>query len=809
MTGKAKIAISAIALLWSVAAHAETLTLDARQAPPAPRENLLKMGASTSPSGQVLKANDHYLTIDGKPVLPVMGEFHYTRFPAQYWEEQLLKMKAAGVTVVATYIIWQHHEERPGVFDWSGDRDLRHFIQLAQKHGLYVYLRPGPWSHAEVRFGGLPDWVVDSVPTRGNDPTYLSYVDAFYAQVAKQAKGLLWKDGGPVIGIQIENEYNRTGPLQGRDHISKLKEMLIANGFDLPLYTVTGWDNAVFPRGEVIPVFGSYVDEPWSASASILPPKSSYMFQFGVRNEKGLGAQGRTSNQDDGARDTDITPFFGAEYGGGVPQMYRRRPIITPDDIADMVITKIGSGVNLLGYYMFQGGQNPGGYPSRDESVATGGFNDVPKLGYDFQAPLGQYGQAHPVLNRLQPLHYFLEAFGDRLAPMGVYAPKVTPASTDDLKTLRWAFRGDGRSGFVFVNNHIRQYDTASHADTRFEIALGNETLSFPAQGVTVEKGDAFIWPVHFDLSGVDLLWATAQPITRIDDGQGDLYVFASSGKIKPEFAFDAAKIRSVSGAALKKQDGRIHLTTEPGKIISITDTNGKLARILLLSEAQSQKMTQASINGRSHLILSEAQVFADGAKGVEFRQTDNTFKFEIYPDFSKDKSASLALKSEKRNGAFRGYSAMAAPVQLTAEVNVLRTAGKAPPLKTYGPRNTPVVPEPESFGASAAWTIKLPAKALESVADVYMDVDYEGDVARLFSGPEMLDDEYFIGKTWRIGLKRYASKLDKPLIVTVMPLRQDSKVYFDASVKPTFEDGQVARLKSVTLKPEYRLLIQ
>lgn len=797
-----------LALMWSVAS-AETVRVDAQIAPPAPRDGLLKMGTGLSPSGQVISVTDRYLTLNGKPVLPVMGEFHYTRFPEQYWEEQLLKMKAAGVTVVATYVIWQHHEERHGDFDWSRDRNLRKFIQLAQKNGLYVYLRPGPWAHAEVRFGGIPDWVVDAVPTRSNDPTYLGYVDAFFTQIAEQTKGLLWKDGGPVIGIQIENEYNRTGPLQGREHIARLKEMLRAHGFDLPLYTVTGWDNAVFPRGEVIPVFGTYVDEPWSAAAGILPPKSSYLFQFGVRNEKGLGAQGRTSTQDDGARDTDITPFFGAEYGGGVPQMYRRRPLISPDDIADMVITKVGSGVNLLGYYMFQGGQNPPGSPSRDESMASGGYNDVPRLGYDFQAPLGQYGQARPVLNKLKPIHAFLQAFGDRLAPMNVYAPEIKPAAADDLKTLRWAFRGDGRSGFVFVNNHVRQHATPAHPDTRFEIKLSDKSVTLPSKGMTVEEGAAFIWPVHFDLSGIDLLWATAQPVTKFDDGKGDLYVFATTGQIEPEFVFDAQAIRTITGAQNARQGAQIRVTSCTGRIVSVVGANGKSARFLLLTEAQAQSLTTVTVRGRPHLILSAAHVFGNTEGGATLRQTDPQFRFAIYPYLSNNLTSNLKLKFEPSKGLFQNWGALAPPVKLSAEWQLLRQAGKAPPLKTWGPRNTPIVPEPESFGASAAWTVKAPQEALRGVSDVYLDVDYQGDVARLFSGSQMLDDEYYIGSTWRIGLKRYANKLTEPLTLSVMPLREDSKVYFDASVKPQFTDGQVARIDAIRLTPEYELTLK
>jgi len=800
------VAVAALALCGPLA-QAETLSLDAHQAPPAPRDGLLNMGTALSPSGQSLTVNDRYLMIDGKPVLPVMGEFHYTRFPHQYWEEQLLKMKAAGVNVVATYVIWQHHEEKPGVFDWSGDRDLRHFIELAHKHGLYVYLRPGPWAHAEVRFGGLPDWVVDSTPTRGNDPVYLSYVEAYYQQVFAQVRGLLWKDGGPVIGLQLENEYNRNGPMQGRDHIARLKQMAMAAGFDVPLYSVTGWDNAVFPRGEVIPVFGSYVDEPWSASTATLPPKTSYLFQFGVRNEQGLGAQGRTSTQDDGARDADITPFFGAEYGGGVPPMYRRRPLIAPEDISAMALTKVGSGVNLLGYYMFQGGQNPAGQPSRNETIATGSPNDVPRFGYDFQAPLGQYGQAHPVLNSLKPLHAFLQAFGDRLAPMAVYGPEVKPRAADDLETLRWAFRGDGQSGFLFVNNHIRQYATPRHSDVRFEIRLADRRLTLPA--VTIEPGDNFLWPVQFDLSGVTLTYATAQPVTKISDGQGDLYVFATTGRIAPQFMFAADQAATVRGGTRRMTPDGVMVTPRLGEITTVTRRNGQSARFLTLSKAQAEHLSVLEVQGRPRLVLSEAEAFGGADGGIELRQTAPQFDLYLYPQPEQPLTASLKLTPLRHTSVFAAYRASAPEVRLTVTPEVLRPAGKAPALKMHGPRNTPGIPAPESFGAAAAWTLQVPPEALKDVADIFLDIRYEGDVARLFSGPVMLDDTYYDGRVWRIGLKRYANRLTKPLTVQIMPLREDSTIYLDPSVRPQFTDGQVARIAAVQLVPEYRLSVQ
>ena len=144
------------------------------------------------------------------------GQFHFSRYPHQYWEEELLKMKAAGVQVVSSYIIWIHHEEIQGQFDWSGDRNLGEFIRLCGKNRLLVIVRIGPWAHAEARNGGFPDWVQRMPHKRSNDPQYLAAVDAFYRQIAQQLKGQFWKDGGPVIGVQLENEYALQGPVKAR-----------------------------------------------------------------------------------------------------------------------------------------------------------------------------------------------------------------------------------------------------------------------------------------------------------------------------------------------------------------------------------------------------------------------------------------------------------------------------------------------------------------------------------------------------------------------------------------------------------------
>ena len=154
--------------------------------------------------------NSQYLMKDGRSWFPVMGEMHYSRYKEDLWEESLRKMKAGGLEIVSAYVIWLHHEEEKGVFDFSGCRNLKRFVELCGRVGIKVLLRLGPWVHGECRNGGFPDWVVDlgeaGVKLRSDDETYLSYVRRYWTQVAKQVKGQMDKDGGPIIGVQLENE---------------------------------------------------------------------------------------------------------------------------------------------------------------------------------------------------------------------------------------------------------------------------------------------------------------------------------------------------------------------------------------------------------------------------------------------------------------------------------------------------------------------------------------------------------------------------------------------------------------------------
>jgi len=137
-------------------AAASPLFLDATTPKREAAAEPFRLGTAHRPDGRELLADRRSLLLDGRPWLPVMGEFHYSRYPAAEWRDELLKMKAGGIDIVASYVFWIHHEEIENSFDWSERRSLRAFVECCREVGLLAVVRCGPWCHGEVRNGGLP-----------------------------------------------------------------------------------------------------------------------------------------------------------------------------------------------------------------------------------------------------------------------------------------------------------------------------------------------------------------------------------------------------------------------------------------------------------------------------------------------------------------------------------------------------------------------------------------------------------------------------------------------------------------------------
>ena len=808
-------------------AQSSTLVrIDASQPYTEPGPARYEGGAARSPSGSTIAVNSRYLVRDGKPWLPVVGEFHYSRYPASRWEEELLKMKASGVDVVATYVIWIHHEEIEGQFDWGGQRDLRAFAQLCAKHGMYLEPRIGPWAHGEVRNGGFPDWLLKKGPTRVNDPVYLKYVRRWYGQIGQQLNGLMWKDGGPVIGIQLENEYSGRGPGAGTEHILELKSLAIESGLDVPLYLVTGWDNAAVPERAVIPVYGGYPDAPWDASLTKLPPSEVYAFRFNSRVASNMGALGGAGKSSAETSAQAPVPYFTAEIGGGNEVTYHRRPIIGPDDIAAMFPVMLGSGVNLYGTYMFQGGQNPEGKLSTlQESQATGYPNDLPVKSYDFQAPLGEFGEERASLRKLKVFQYFLNDFGEDLAPMTVHAPDRLPANPADFSVTRAALRSRGDAGFIFVNNYVRNYRMPARSGVQFEISLPHGALRVPRRPVDVPSGSYFIWPFNLRSGGIIIRYSTAQLFTRIASGGASTLYFVAIPGIPVEFALDpdtVGTIKTTSGEIVRDSGMTVVIGLKPGaeSFIDVEARDGKKTRLIVLTQQEAENAWKVRLGNsmREHLLISAQDFFADlesRAERIHLRSRGSSkFGFSITPPISETPQANLPVTRTESSDRIARFIAEAPERKPALQYSQVKTAGDAPPVAigpapSWRPRGVAQAPEEAVWATAARWSITLPPDALEGLSELYLQVGYHGDVARLTAGNELLDDNFYNGQLWSIGLRRFIDRGIHSFQLNVLPLRSDAPVYLEQGQRPAFgKNGQIGKLDDLRLVPEYELVL-
>ncbi len=788
---------------------------------PEPTSVPTQLGSNRAPDGNTLDVNNQYLTHNGKPWIPVMGEFHYSRYPEAYWEEEILKMKASGVNVIATYVIWIHHEEIEGQFDWNGQRNLRKFAELCAKHDMLLYPRIGPWVHGEARNGGFPDWVLKNSPVRSNNLIYLSEVKKFYAQIGEQLHGLLWKDGGPVIGIQIENEYAANGPGQGREHLAALKQLALESGLDVPFYTVTGWDNAVVPDDLFLPVYGGYPDAPWDASINVLPPAEIYSFRFTSRVAANMGVIGGdtiTGSGNDAALRSKV-PFLTAEVGGGIEDTYHRRPLLFPDDVPAMIPVMIGSGANMLGYYMFHGGDNPEGkLTTLQESQRTGYPTDVPTKSYDFQAPLGEFGQMNATLRKLKLDHYFLKDFGAQLATEPAMAPIQQPFGPADTSVLRASVRFKNRSGFLFVNNYIREQQMPPREHTQFELRLREGSLFVPSSQITIPANSFFYWPVNLQIGGATLRYATAQPILRFCQGNDTYLFFAETEGVASEFAFrleDKRAIQAFSGST-REESGLLQIyNVHPSTGTAITVHNSEQSsHIVLLSAADAKKLWRVNLNGHDQLVLTDAQVYADGARLV-LRQIDKpSFSVKLFPPILLTANQGNSERSEEvQDGLFRSLSWRFPEHKIAITSAQVRPFGGAP-VPVFGPkfpwRSSAVVMKPDesSFSGAAEWNLTIPGSSLNGLSDIYLAVNYRGDVARFMDGDRLLSDNFFNGAEWRIGLKRFLSGgAAHTFRLQILPFGNELPIFFEpGSAALPEKNGSKGTLQSIVAAPEYEL---
>jgi len=338
---------------------------------------------------------------DGKPVQIHSGEMHFARVPEAYWRQRLQMMKAMGLNTVATYVFWNYQETSPGVWDFKTDnRNIAEFIKIAGEEGMMVILRPGPYACAEWEFGGYPWWLqkVKSLVIRSYNQPFLDSCRTYINHLAAQVKNLQITHGGPIIMVQVENEFGsyvaQRKDISLEDHkkySAAIKQQLIDAGFDVPLFTADG--SSLFNGGTI---------------SGALPTAN------GEDNIENLKKVVNEYHNGEG-------PYMVAEfYPGWLDHWAEPFQKVSTESVVAQTEKYLKAGVSF-NYYMIHGGTNfaftSGANYDEKHDIQT----DI--TSYDYDAPISEPGWATPKYMALREL--FQKSVSYKIPPIPAPIPVI------------------------------------------------------------------------------------------------------------------------------------------------------------------------------------------------------------------------------------------------------------------------------------------------------------------------------------------------------------------------------------------------
>lgn len=359
-------------------------------------------------TAHTVTVRDGHFVLDGKPVQIISGEMHYPRIPRPYWRDRLMKAKAMGLNAVTVYAFWNVHEPHPGQWNFSGQYDVAEFIRTAQQAGLYVILRPGPYVCAEWSFGGYPNWLLKdpSIQVRSLDPRFMRAAEDYLNHLGQQLKPLLWTNGGPIIAVQVENEYGSYG--NDKAYLEAMKQANIDAGLGgVVLYTGDGpgdW-NGTLPELPAAIDIGPGDAESGFAALRKFRPNSPLMYA------------------------AEFYPGWFDQWG---------KPHATGAPIGEQLkdldwILSHGYSVSL---YMFHGGTDWG---FMNGANASGKNFEPQTTSYDYSAPLDEAGNPTPHYYALRDLFQKFQP-GVKLPAVPTLMPLISVAPFKlELSSSLWS----------------------------------------------------------------------------------------------------------------------------------------------------------------------------------------------------------------------------------------------------------------------------------------------------------------------------------------------------------------------------------
>ena len=347
--------------------------------------------------------------LNGKPFVVKAAEIHYPRIPKPYWEHRIKMCKALGMNTVCIYIFWNIHEQREGEFDFTGNNDVAEFCRLAQRNGMYVIVRPGPYVCAEWEMGGLPWWLLKKkdIKLRERDPYFMERVKIFEQKVGEQLAGLTIQNGGPIIMVQVENEYGSYG--EDKPYVSEIRDCLRGiYGKELALFQCD-WSSNFEKNG--------LDDLTWTMNF-------------------GTGANINDQFRRLGELRPNAPKMCSEFWSGWFDKWGARHETRPAKDMVDGMDEMLSKGISFS-LYMTHGGTSFGHWAGAN---SPGFAPDV--TSYDYDAPINEYGHATP---KFWELRKMMEKYNDGKALPAVpkdVAPIITVPKFE-LKEFSSIFNGE------------------------------------------------------------------------------------------------------------------------------------------------------------------------------------------------------------------------------------------------------------------------------------------------------------------------------------------------------------------------------
>lgn len=353
---------------------------------------LLSLTAGAKTQGGTFTTGDKTFLLNGKPFVVKAAEVHYPRIPRAYWEHRIKMCKALGMNTLCLYIFWNVHEQKEGQFDFTGNNDVAAFCRLAQKNGMYVIVRPGPYVCAEWEMGGLPWWLLKKkdIRLREQDPYFMERVGIFEQKVAEQLAPLTIQHGGPIIMVQVENEYGSYG--EDKPYVAAIRDM-IRKYWDTP-----GSDNklALFQCDWASNFEKNGLDDlVWTMN-----------FGTGANIDNQFRRLGELRPN---------SPKMCSEFWSGWFDKWGARHETRPaKDMVEGIDEMLSKGISFS-LYMTHGGTSFGHWAGAN---SPGFAPDV--TSYDYDAPINEYGQA---TEKYWELRKTLQKYSDTKLPSVPKAP--------------------------------------------------------------------------------------------------------------------------------------------------------------------------------------------------------------------------------------------------------------------------------------------------------------------------------------------------------------------------------------------------